>query len=191
MRVSPRPLSDYPIWIRSLFAMQKRKYGQILQSAMLWARSPRLFGALSMLYGAIDRKNSPIDPALKSLVLVRVSQINHCVFCVDLNSKTLLDRGVDMKKLDALDDWRAQQVFTDLEQAVLDYTEAVTRTDGEITDTMIERLRAHFDDDGLVELTGLIAFQNMSTKFNNAMNVEPQGFCKLPAEGKRNDKLPT
>ncbi|MCZ7593652.1 MAG: hypothetical protein M5U16_01105 [Hyphomicrobium sp.] len=47
---------------------------------------------------------------------------------------------------------------------------------------MIERLRCHFDDDGIVELTALIAFQNMSSKFNSALGVPAQGFCRLPAD---------
>jgi alkylhydroperoxidase family enzyme len=42
------------------------------------------------------------------------------------------------------------------------------------------RVKEHFDDDALVELTGLIAFQNLSSKFNDALNVAPQGFCRLP-----------
>lgn len=42
------------------------------------------------------------------------------------------------------------------------------------------RVKEHFDDDALVELTGLIAFQNLSSKFNDALNVAPQGVCRLP-----------
>jgi hypothetical protein len=41
-------------------------------------------------------------------------------------------------------------------------------------------LKNVFDDDGVVELTGLIAFQNLSSKFNSALNVPAQGFCQLP-----------
>ena len=44
----------------------------------------------AFLYGALDRRASPLDPALRSLVTVRVSQINWCAFCVDINSATLL-----------------------------------------------------------------------------------------------------
>ena len=39
---------------------------------------------------------------------------------------------------------------------------------------------AYFDDDAIVELTGLIAFQNMSSKFNSALGVPAQGFCEIP-----------
>jgi alkylhydroperoxidase family enzyme len=42
------------------------------------------------------------------------------------------------------------------------------------------KLRRHFDDDAIVELTGLIAFQNLSSKFNSALDVPSQGFCQLP-----------
>jgi len=49
-----------------------------------------------------------------------------------------------------------------------------------VTDELMMRLKAFFDDDGVVELTGLIAFQNLSSKFNSALDVPAQGFCKLP-----------
>ncbi len=50
----------------------------------------------------------------------------------------------------------------------------------QVTDELMTRLQHHFDDDAIVELTGLIAFQNLSSKFNSALDVPPQGFCKLP-----------
>jgi len=44
----------------------------------------------------------------------------------------------------------------------------------------MERLKQHFDDDAVIELTALIAFQNMSSKFNSALGVPAQGFCRVP-----------
>jgi alkylhydroperoxidase family enzyme len=49
-------------------------------------------------------------------------------------------------------------------------------------DSVIERLKKHFDDNAIVELTALIAFQNLSSKFNSALGVPPQGFCRIPLE---------
>ncbi len=46
---------------------------------------------------------------------------------------------------------------------------------------MVAALKEHFDDDAIVELTALIAYQNMSSKFNAALGVPAQGFCTLPA----------
>ena len=83
MRVSAKPLGSYPFYLQPFFWNQRRKYGEVLQAALLWARAPKLFAAVALLYGMIDRRSSPIDPALRSLVTVRVSQINTCSFCVD------------------------------------------------------------------------------------------------------------
>lgn len=180
MRVPAKPLSRYPFYLRPFFWNQRRKYDQVLQAALLWARSPKLFIGVAVLYGMIDRRSSPIDPALRSFVTVRVSQINDCPFCVDINSATLLKRGASLEKVEALPHWRESSLFDERERRVLEYAEAVTRSDERVDDAMIERLRHHFDDDGIVELTGLIAFQNMSSKFNSALGVPAQGFCRLP-----------
>ncbi len=183
MRVPARPLRQYPWYLGPFFWKQRRKYGAVLDSALLWARSPKVFLGVALLYGAIDRKRSPLEPALRSLVTVRVSQINHCRFCVDLNSATLLKRGVDMAKLEALETWRASNAFSAREAAALEYAEAMTYSDGAVDDDLMTRLKREFGDDGVVELTALIAFQNMSSKFNSALAVPPQGFCRLPASG--------
>jgi hypothetical protein len=34
-------------------------------------------------------------------------------------------------------------------------------------------------EDAMIELTALIAFQNLSSKFNAALGVAPQGFCPV------------
>ncbi len=180
MRVPAKPLNSYPFYLQPFFSNQRRKYGDVLQSALLWARSPKLFAAVAFLYGMIDRRSSPIDPALRSLITVRVSQINTCSFCVDINSAILIRRGVSTEKVEAVDDWRHSNLFDRHEQTVLEYAEAMTRSDVQVDDDLVDRLRSYYDDDGIVELTGLIAFQNMSSKFNSALDVPAHGFCKPP-----------
>jgi AhpD family alkylhydroperoxidase len=157
----------------------------VLDAVLLWARSPNLFMAVALFNGAIDRKRSPIDPALRSLLSVRISQINHCRFCVDINSAMLLERGIDEDKLGALDDWQRSNLFSEREREreALQYAELITRSDLEVDDALMARLRQQFDDDAIIELTALIAFQNMSSKFNAALAVPPQGFCQVkPAQ---------
>tara|TARA_R110000787_G_scaffold169119_1_gene281852 strand:- start:1552 stop:2136 length:585 start_codon:yes stop_codon:yes gene_type:complete len=180
MRIKPAPPDAIPWYLRPIFRAQRRRYGAPLDSALVWARAPRLLFGLSVLYGIIDRKRSPLEPALRSLVTVRVSQINHCPFCVDINSATLLERGMSREKLQALEAWRGNDLFSDKESVALDYAEAMTYTDREVDDDLFGRVRTHFDEEAIVELTGLIAFQNMSSKFNSALAIPPQGFCVLP-----------
>lgn len=177
--VSEKPLSDYPLLVRLLFWKQRRTYGQVLAPGLLWGRSPWVFTAVALLLGALDRRGSPLSPALRALVTVRVSQINHCAFCVDINSATLLKRGVSMDKVMALADWQNSPLFAPAERLALDYAEAMTLN--RVDDTLRRRLKEHWNDDTIVELTGLIAFQNLSSKFNAALDIPAQGFCRIPA----------
>ena len=185
MHVEAKPLTRYPWYLRPFFWNQRRKYGAVLDSALLWARAPRLFLGVAVLYGMIDRRSSPIEPSLRSLVAVRVSQINDCPFCVDLNSATLLERGASADKVEALDGWRKSGLFSERERLALEYAEAMTDPDPGVDDALMARLKRYLDDDAVVELTGLIAFQNLSSKFNSALGVAPQGFCRLPGKAVR------
>ncbi|WP_077729704.1 carboxymuconolactone decarboxylase family protein [Methylocaldum sp. 14B] len=174
------PQHRFPWYVRLFFWNQERRYGAVLESARLWARTPKVFVALALLYGAFDRRSSPLEPVLRTLITVRVSQINGCAFCVDLNSAVGLRRGIDADKLAVLAEYETSPLFTDREKAALAYAEAVTDSARQPTPTHFERLRRHFDDDAIIELTGLIAFQNLSSKFNAALGVAPQGFCTPP-----------
>ena len=126
MRVTENPISSYPWYLRPFFWNQKRKYGQVLKPALIWARVPRLFAAIAILYGVLDRKSSPLNPVLCSLITVRVSQINECRFCIDINSAVLTKRTGSMNKVEALDQWQESELFDNKERVVLEYVEAIT-----------------------------------------------------------------
>ncbi len=85
-----------------------------------------------------------------------------------------------MDKLMALSSWQDSDLFSEMERCVLEYTDAMTDSNLGVKDSHVKRLKDYFDDDGIVELTGLIAFQNLSSKFNSALDVPAQGFCVLP-----------
>jgi AhpD family alkylhydroperoxidase len=181
LRIAAKPFSQYPWYLRPFFWNQKRKYGQVLLPALIWGRVPLLFACIALLYGVFERRRARLDPALRSLVTVRVSQINWCRFCMDINAFLLATRTGSSEKVEALPRWRESGLFSAEEKAVLEYTEAVTFSDRRVSDKMIDDLRGFFDEDAVVELTGLISFQNLSSKFNSALDVPPQGFCSLPS----------
>ncbi|MDP7556159.1 MAG: carboxymuconolactone decarboxylase family protein, partial [Nitrospinota bacterium] len=73
-RIKSKPDNKYPWYLKLFFLNQKRKYGADLEPAKVWGRVPRLFIGVATLFGALDRKKSPIDPQLRALITVRVSQ---------------------------------------------------------------------------------------------------------------------
>lgn len=170
----------YTWYVRVIFWLQRRKYGSELEPARLWGRRPHMFLALTLLYRTIDRNSSPIEAGLRSLITVRVSQINWCAFCVDLNSATALERHVAPSKLADLPRFQESPLFDAREKVALRFAEAMTITGAGIDDALKGELHAHFNDDAIVELTALIAFQNLSSKFNSALGVPAQGFCRIP-----------
>jgi len=172
----------YPWYLRLMFRRQRRRYGRELEPVRLWARMPAVFLAMSAMYRALDRKSSPIEPALRSLVQVRVSQINGCDFCLDLNSFLGIGRGIVEAKLRALPQFEDSALFTEREKMALAYAETATHSGRRVAEQLILRLRKHFDDQAIVELAALIAYQNMSSKFNAALGVPAHGFCSLPAQ---------
>lgn len=179
--VETSPSHRFPWYVRLIFLLQRRRYGRELEPARLWGRLPRAFLAMSAMYGVLDRKSSPIDPMLRSLVQVRVSQINGCGFCVDINAASGLVRGADAKKLAQLARFAQSDAFSEREKAALRYAEAVTDSNLGTDAALVGALRRHFDDDAIIELTALIAYQNMSSKFNAALGVPAQGFCAVRA----------
>jgi AhpD family alkylhydroperoxidase len=180
LRIQTDAKHPFPWYVRLFLANQRRRYGRELEPARLWGRTPRVFAALSLLYAAMDRRRSPIEAALRSLITVRVSQINWCAFCIDINGANCLKRGVTEEQLSTIAEYESSALFTERTKAALAYAEGMTRSDLGVDDALFARLKDHFDDDAIIELTAIIAYQNMSSKFNAALGVPAQGFCRTP-----------
>ena len=176
-RVVTPPSYAYSWYVRLIFALQRRKYGAELERARLWGRMPLVFLMLTLFYRTLDRAGSPIEPALRALVQVRISQINWCAFCVDLNGAAALERAVSPEKLAALEHYETSSLYGERERAALAFAEALTDPARRVDDACFARLRAHFGEQAVLELSALAAFQNLSSKFNAALGVPAQGYC--------------
>jgi alkylhydroperoxidase family enzyme len=106
---------------------------------------------------------------------------------VDINSSTVLKRGGSEDKLNDLKHYQTSSHFTEKEKVTLEYSDAVTYSDRHVTDELFTRLKQHYSDVEISELTGLIAFQNLSSKYNASLDVQPQGFCQIAPHPKQED----
>jgi AhpD family alkylhydroperoxidase len=165
--------------MRIILFLQRRRHGRELEPVRLWGRLPQAYLGMAAMYRALDRKASPIDPELRSLIQVLISRINSCDFCIDLNSHAGLERGTTPEKLESLPAFDQSPLFSEREKAALRYATAVTRSGRNIDTDIISNLRQHFVDQAIVELAALIAFQNMSSKFNAALGIPAHGFCEI------------
>lgn len=80
---------------------------------------------LSLAVGAFGLEQG-LDPQELELIKVRASQLNGCVYCLDLHTREARQAGVPQQKLDLLPAWRESDLYTEREIAVLAIAEAAT-----------------------------------------------------------------
>ena len=164
---------DYPyLWyLRPLLFLLKRKSGALTEPVRLWARVPAAFLGFLWMLRALERRASLLEPGLRALIRTRISQIDVCPFCIDLNGSRALELGVSQDKLLAVAEFADSPFYDEAEKAALSFAEVVTITGRKVDAELMARLKRHYSDDAIVELAALIAHQNLSAKFNRALGV--------------------
>lgn len=175
------PSSSPPWYLHPLHWWQRRRYGVVLEPTALWSHRPLAMLGFVGLFAALRRRESPLPLDLRTLVGLRVSQLCSCAFCIDMNASLLEKAGASPGKALALAHWRDDPAFSATERLALEYAEAMTRTPPAIDDELFGRIRAAFPPEAIVELTAVAAMQNLSARFNAALDVGAHGFCALGA----------
>jgi AhpD family alkylhydroperoxidase len=104
---------------------------------------------------------STLPPVLMHLVKLRASQINGCAYCIDMHWKDLRALGESESRLYQLNAWRESPGYTDQERAALDWCEAITAiSKTHADDEIYQRVKPHFTDKELTDLTVLVATIN-------------------------------
>ena len=152
------------------------------QRVNYWKAAPDAFKAMSAL--EIYLKNSGLDKGLLHMVKLRASQINGCAYCIDMHWKDARAAGESEQRLYGLDAWEESPYYTDRERAALAYIESVTRVaDTHVPDDVFDRVRSHFSEQEVVDLTWLAAAINAWNRVAISMRAEP-GKYQPPAHAK-------
>ena len=168
-----------PLFTRIILFLQRKKFGFDLNPTKAWGIVPRLMFGINFFFKLISSKKSRIDASLRTLISVRVSQINNCEFCVDMNSYLFFETKGESKKINQLKSWKGNNIYSEKEQVALEYAEIITITGRNVTEDLQSRLLQQFKKKDIIELTAIVAFQNLSSKFNSALNIKPNGFCDI------------
>ena len=86
--------------------------------------------------------------------------------------------GISTEKIEALNDYAKSPLFTEAEKVALEYADVITDTQRDVDDALFARMQQYYDDDIIVELTMIIAWENSSSRFNRAFRIPSQGFWK-------------
>src|SRR5207249_431639 len=128
-------------------------------------QSPQLTRKLFELGQTI--KESGLEESLLDLVNIRASLINGCAFCTDMHVKEAKIHGERELRVYHVPIWRESPLFTPRERAALEWAEALTRLpDQGIGDELYGRVREHFSEKELSDLTFAIATVNVWNRLN-------------------------
>jgi AhpD family alkylhydroperoxidase len=163
---------------RLSFATARRMYGRELEPTRVIAHHRPLLVGLGAISMADERFSKSVDEHLKNLARLRSAQLIGCEWCLDFGSYLAQKAGASAEQLRELATWRDSSLFDPAERLVLEYSEAMSRTPVEVSDELFARLKDHFEERQIVELTMVVALENLYSRFNWAMGIEGEGFSE-------------
>lgn len=164
-----------------LFA-RKMLGGDMPDNAYVYFHQKQVLKAVMTFEGKV-KKWDALDPTLKSYAQLASAGVIGCSWCLDFGYFMAHNDGLDLAKVREVPRWRESDVFTPLERDVLEYAEAMSATPLTVTDEMTAHLLDQLGAPAVVELTQMIALENMRSRFNSAAGLESQGYsdvCELP-----------
>jgi alkylhydroperoxidase family enzyme len=187
-RIAGVPESTRNPLIRASYRVSRRRYGEVMDPLRLFAHQPRLlvgYGALEMA----SERSHRVEGRLKHLAELRAAMICGCEWCLDFGSSIRAAQGIPQEDLRELPAYETSDRLTALEKLVLDYATGISRSPVDVPDELFDRLREHFDEAQLVELTSIIALENYRARFAWALGIAGQGFSEgafcVPPEVRR------
>ena len=115
-------------------------------------------------------ESAGLDKRLLHLLKIRASQVNGCAYCVDMHIREARADGLPEQWISLISVWKEALVFSDRERAVLAWTDSVTHVSVTgIPDGDFARLKDHFSDSEIVDLTIAIGTINLWNRLAVAM----------------------
>ncbi|HEY9573822.1 MAG TPA: carboxymuconolactone decarboxylase family protein, partial [Pusillimonas sp.] len=116
------------------------------------------------------RQLGTLPGSLREMTIMRIALLNGAPYEADQHAPIALKEGMTQAQLDALATWRDSPLFSPREQAVLAYTDSMTR-DIQVPKAVFDAVGKHFEPGQLVELTATVAAYNMVSRFLEALDI--------------------
>ncbi|MFK7803528.1 MAG: carboxymuconolactone decarboxylase family protein [Anaerolineae bacterium] len=100
---------------------------------------------------------------------------------MDINAAVGSELGLTDEKILALDQYAESGLYSAAEKVALEYADAMTLSDQDVSDELFERVRAAYSEAEIIELTEVIAWENASSKFNRALRIPSQNLWQKKA----------
>lgn len=171
-RISGLGKEALPADLQPLYERFTGSHGDFSNQARVLARSPAAF---AHLYGLIDswRAQGSLPQRLVEIAVVTASRVNACAYCVGHHGTALIAHGLEAQTVDAILDPEPPGLDA-RELLVRDYARDFSERAWGIRDDMFVRLKDHFSETEIVELTVRIGLCILFNKFNQALQIETE-----------------
>jgi AhpD family alkylhydroperoxidase len=136
------------------------------------ASAPDVMETLMPFLGQIMGESS-LDLSTKELVVLRVSQLHGCRYCLAAHRPLALAAGVPPEQVDALCDEAAPSALPERERTLVEWVDRVTRDPAAVSDELVARVLDHVREDELIELTLLVGATTMLNGYCTALGIPP------------------
>ncbi|MBO0440564.1 carboxymuconolactone decarboxylase family protein [Candidatus Enterococcus ikei] len=125
----------------------------------------------------LDQIGKPvsINENIQELIKIYASQLNGCVFCIDMHSKDALAKGEKLQRIIGLTAWEEASFYTAEERAVLAFTKEVTLiSQGGVSDETYQELQKYYSEKEIGELLVLVGTINMYNRIGVTTLLQPK-----------------
>lgn len=163
--------------LKLVYWFTKRKIGKVLTPLKVYvARFPQALGLSNELHKVQNRVT--LDAKLSHLIKVYIATLNGCAFCVDIGKASALQKKQDLAIFEDLFRFEESDEFTAAEKAALAFVDEATRNK-HVADETFERLKHHFSEEEIVQITMLNAIENFYNLMNGPLNIGSDELCEL------------
>ncbi len=166
----------------AVFAMIEQVMGFVPNSLLTMARKPELMQALTSMFGALFGPGGRVDSGLKQMIAHIASRSAGCQYCMAHTAHSAAREGVDVEKIEALWQYETSPLFSEAERAALMVAQGAAAVPNMVSDDDFARLRAHFTEDQIIEIIGVISLFGFLNRWNDTLATEleasPLSFSK-------------
>jgi AhpD family alkylhydroperoxidase len=134
--------------------------------------APDLYQAFTEPEGLL--RKGPLDPFVRELVKIRASQMNGCLFCIDMHIHEALEIGESQERIFQLSAWRESSLYSPAERVALAYAEAATEQPDGVPDELWDEVAATFKPEEAAYLVGQVAMINLWNRIAAPTHTPPR-----------------
>ena len=181
-RVRDVASSELPDDLAEIYERFAGAYGPFRNQVAVFAHVPAALRHLMSMLMELRAANT-VPKRYVEIAIVVVSKLNECHYCVAHHKPFLAVEGLSPDGIDRLLDYRDHPELSDVDKLVVEYAQVAWETPNRIKDSLFARLREHFSEAQIVELTLRITLCGFFNRFNDALGIdeEPEAHASLEA----------